>query len=83
MATPYIYPDVQTVEQWINEPDTMPSNVTVEALLVTLFDALKQTEELNKIMEENTRLLEKSNAEIIRLCDEMSKQKADACRSDS
>ena len=75
MATPYIYPDVQTVEQWINEPDTMPSNVTVEALLVTLFDALKQTEELNKLMEENTRLLEKSNAEIIRLCNEMSKEK--------
>lgn len=75
MATPYIFPDVQTVETWINSPDTRPENVTVDALLVTLFDALKQTEELNRTLEENTALLEKSNTEIMRLCDEMSKEK--------
>lgn len=75
MTTPYIFPDVQTVETWINSPDTRPENVTVDALLVTLFDALKQAEELNRTLEENTALLEKSNAEIIRLCDEMSKEK--------
>ena len=75
MASPYIFPDVQTVETWINSPDTRPENVTVDALLVTLFDALKQTEELNRTLEENTALLEKSNTEIMRLCDEMSKEK--------
>lgn len=75
MTSPYIFPDVQTVEAWINSPDTRPENVTVEALLVTLFDALKQTEELNRTLEENTALLEKSNTEIMRLCDEMSKEK--------
>ena len=75
MTSPYIFPDVQTVETWINSPDTRPENVTVDALLVTLFDALKQTEELNRTLEENTALLEKSNTEIMRLCDEMSKEK--------
>lgn len=74
--SPYLTPDADTAHRWATEPETRPSNVTLDAVLVTLAGTLAEEDRLHDELAAMHARLDSLTAEITRLCDELTEAHA-------
>lgn len=72
----YLTPDAETAHKWATEPETRPSNVTLDAVLVSLADTLAEEDRLHDELAATYARIDSLAAEITRLCDELTEAHA-------